>query len=59
MVVQGRPSSAIVKAWQPFLAASLVGRLELHAAHCRWAHDEGGRAWVTLDGEQTRARPER
>jgi hypothetical protein len=52
MVVQGRRWSAIVKAWEPFLAASLVGRLELHATHYRGAHDEEGRAWVTLDGEQ-------
>ena len=52
MVVQGRRWSAIVKAWEPFLAASLAGRLELHATHYRGAHDEEGRAWVTLDGEQ-------
>ena len=52
MVVQGRRWSAIVKAWKPFLAESLVGRLELHATHYRGAHDEEGRAWVTLDGEQ-------
>jgi hypothetical protein len=44
--------SAVVKDWEPFLAHSLSGRVRLHATHYRGAHDEEGRGWITLDGEQ-------
>ena len=34
------------------LAPSLAKRLDFHVARYRKAHDEPGRAWVTLDGEE-------
>lgn len=33
-------------------APSLRGRLEIHAAQYRRAHDDHGRIWITLDGQE-------
>jgi hypothetical protein len=52
MAARRRRWSTIVKAWEPFLADSLSGRLKLHATHYHGAPDREGRGWITLDGEQ-------
>ena len=52
MAGRRRRWSAIVADWQPFLAGSLTGRLELHATHYHAAPDHEGRGWITLHGEQ-------
>src|SRR5688572_21692574 len=33
-------------------ADTLRGRLELHTAHYRHAHDSDGRLWLTIDGRE-------
>lgn len=40
---------------QSFLAPSLAGRVALHQARYRYAHEEVGRVWFAVDGQEVGA----